>query len=235
MMKKTYIKNVAVGSFALMAGCLFLSTANIQAASTNYTTTTKNTSKITLEDFDYDLQDKYEAIELDFLSNISLKRNAKVTVKDSSGTSYKTTIHEVDNDDLSLDVTGLKTGKTYTIKIKGIKNSSASKYGTLKIKFSIPKASVSVKEVEYDAEDKEVTFDFNKNVSYQNLKVVITNTSGTKTYSTKVVEQDSNDLSVRVSGLKTGSKYCYKITGVTASGSSTSKTLSGTFTAIDND
>lgn len=233
MMKRNKMKLAVASSMALMGGCFVLSNANVQATTADFTSTTKHTSKLSIQEVDYDLDDRYDAIEMDFYSNIKLKSNATVSVKDASGTSYKTSISEVDHDDLSLDVTGLKAGKSYTVKIKGIKKSSASKYGTLTVKFSIPKSSLSVQEVEYDAKDHEVTFDFNKSVTYKNPKVVITNTSGTKTYTTRIVERDSDELTVRVSDLKQGSSYKYTITGISSNG--TSKTLSGTFSAVDFD
>ena len=236
MRNKTYLKKTMVTTFAMMAGCVMLSTPSVLASSAKFTTSTKNTSKIAIDEVDYDLKDKYEAIEIDFKSDIRLKSSSAVSVKDNSGNTYKTSIHEYDSDDLSLDVTGLKTGKTYTVTIKGIKKASASKYGTLTIKFSIPKSSnIKVKDVDFDEDDREVTFDFNKDVTYKNAKVVITNTSGSKTYTTKIVEKDEDELTVRVKGLKEGSSYKYKITGVQGVNASSSKTISGSFTAVDND
>lgn len=235
MKKANYLKKTMTASLTLMTGCILLSGFNVFAANSTFTSSTKNTAKIAIEDVDYDLKDKYEAIELDFRTNVQLKSSATVSVKDDSGNSYKSSIHEADHDDLSLDVTGLQAGKNYTVKIKGIKKSTASKYGSLIVKFSIPKASVAVKEIEYDAEDREVTFDFKNNVSYDNVKVIITNKNGTKTYSTKIVEKDSDDLTVSVKGLKYGSTYQYKITGVKNPNSSSTKTLTGTFTAVDHD
>ena len=165
---------------------------------------------------------------------MKLKRTATITVKDSNGTSYRTSLHELDGDDLSLSVAGMKAGKTYTITIEGIKNSSADKYGTLTIKFSVPSASTKIESVEYDEDDREVSFEFTNKVSYNNPKVVITNQTGTKTYTASIVEKDNDELTVRVKGLTYGKKYSYKITGVAASSSSTAKTLQGTFTAIDD-
>lgn len=236
MRNKSYIKKTIATSCALMASCALLTTASVQASTAKFTASTKDTSKITVEEVEYDLKDKYEAIEFDFLSRIDLKRSATVSVKDNSGNTYKSSISDYFYDDISLDVTGLKAGKSYTVTINGIKNSSASKYGTLTIKFSIPKATgLLVKEVDFDYYDREVSFDFNKDVTYKNAKVVITNSSGSKTYTTKIVEKDADELSVRVKGLQVGKSYKYKITGVKAVGASSSKTISGSFTAIDHD
>lgn len=230
------MKKTAAIACAFMTGCILCSTTPVQAANATFTASTKDTSKITVEEVEYDLVDRYDAIEFDFLTGIQLKRSATVTVKDNSGNKYNAKISDHVYDDISLDVTGLKAGKTYTVKIKGIKQSSASKYGTLTVQFSIPKATgLKVREVDFDHDDRELSFEFNKNVNYNNVKVVITNTSGTKTYSTQMVEKDKDELTVRVNGLSVGKSYKYKITGVKAAGSSTNKTLTGSFVAIDLD
>lgn len=236
MKNKTYMKRTMATSFALMAGCVMISAPVAQASTAKFTASSKNTSKIAIEEVEYDLDDKYEAIEIDFLSSVRLKSTATVSVKDSSGNTYKASINEHDSDDLSLDVTGLKAGKSYTVTIKGIKKSSASQYGTLTIQFSIPSSSkLRVKDVDFDADDREITFDFNNDVTYKDAKVVITNASGSKTYTTKIVEKEDDELTVRVSGLKEGNSYQYKITGVKNANASSSKTISGSFTAVDND
>ena len=219
----------------LTALCVLASSSTVFAATAKYTATTKNTSKITVNSVKYDYDDSDDDIEIDFSSKIKLKVNAKATVKDSTGKTYKTYIEDRDNNEIDLDVTNLKPNKKYTVTITGIKKVSAKKYGTLTIKFSIPKAPANlVKEVDYDSEDKEVDFSFRNNVSYKNVKVVITNTSDTKTYTTKITEKDNDDLCVRVKGLTYGKTYKYKITGVTNKANGSTKTLTGTFQAIDN-
>lgn len=196
------------------------------AANTKFTSTTKTTSKINVKSVEYDYDDNDDSIEIDFANNIQLNSSAKATVKDGSGKSYKTFIEDLDNNEIDLDVAGLKAGKDYTVEITGIKKANASKYGTLAVKFSIPKASTNlVKEVEFDNEDDEVSFDFRNNVTYNNVKVSITNNKGTKTYKTTIIEKDNDELSVRVKGLTEGKTYKYTISGVTEKASGSSKTL----------
>ena len=75
------------------------------------------------------------------------------------------------------------------------------------------------------------TLEFKKNVSYKNAKVTVTNTNNTKTYSTRIVEKENDELTVRVAGLTVGTKYKYSVTGISANGSSYTKVYTGTFTA----
>ncbi|WP_455716452.1 hypothetical protein [Anaerosporobacter sp.] len=233
-MKKTFTSKVFVFATILTIGVgsqsLFANAANAK-----FTSSTKTTSKINVKSVEYDYDDTDDSIEIDFSNKIKLKSSAKASVKDSSGKTYKTFIEESDNNEIDLDVANLKAGKKYTVTINGIKNANASKYGTLTINFSIPKASTNlVKDVEFDNEDKEVSFDFRNNVKYNNVKVTITNTKGTKTYKTTVVEKDNDELTVRVNGLTEGKTYKYTITGVTEKASGSSKKLTGTFVALDN-
>lgn len=92
-----------------------------------------------------------------------------------------------------------------------------------------------VQEVNYDAKDREVTFEFNKNVTYNDVTVVITNQNDTETFPATITERDNDELTVSVPNLTTGETYNYKITGVTPRRSNTSPTLTGTFTAVDID
>lgn len=223
-----------ITSLALLLVTTSLPMQVLQAKNAKFTATTKNTTKIPVEKVEYDLDDSDESIEIDFATNVKYKSSAKVTVKDTTGKTYPATIIDYDKDDCSIHVSNLKSNKTYTVTLTGIKKSSASKYGSLSIKFTIPKASSKlVKEVEYDNDDREITFDFTGNVVYRSPKITITNTSGTKTYASTIIEKENDECTVSVRGLKNGSKYKYTITGIRLSSASKSSTVSGTFIAID--
>lgn len=205
------------------------------AKNTKFTASTKTTSNISVKSVEYDYDDSDDSIDIDFSTRIKLKSNAKASVKDDSGKTYKTFIEESDSNEIDLDVASLKAGKNYTVTVTGIKMATESKYGTLTIKFSIPKESTNlVKDVDFDQEDNEVTFDFNKKVKYNNTKVTITNESGSKTYKATIIERENDELSVRVKGLKEGNTYKYSITGVTDKSSGSSKTLTGSFVALED-
>ena len=218
----------------LLTASLIPANTAVFAKNAEFTTSTKNTSAIAVKKVDYDLDINDKSIDIDFSNRIQLKSTAKVTVKDQSDKKYSTYIEDKDSDEIDLNVAKLAAGKKYTVTITGIRKSGASKYGTLTIKFSIPKAkNTIVKEVDYDAEDREVNFEFNTNVTYKKPKVTITDVNGSKTYTAKIIERDYDELTVRVSGLTYGKKYKYTISGVSSSQNSSAKTYSGTFTAID--
>lgn len=234
-MKHTKKRNqIIITSLALLMIAASLPMQMMQAKSTKFTASTKSTTKIAVEKVEYDFDDSDDSIEIDFATNVKYKSSAKVTVKDSTGKTYTASLHDYDKDDCSINVSNLKSNKTYTVTLTGIKKSSASKYGSLSVKFTIPKASTNlIKEVEYDDDDRELTFDFTGKVVYSSPKIKITNTSGTKTYSTSILEKDNDECSVSVKGLKYGSEYKYTITGIRLSSASKSSTVTGTFTAMD--
>ena len=95
--------------------------------------------------------------------------------------------------------------------------------------------AVQIVEVDFDSDDKEVTFEFNQRVTYDNVQVKITDEKGNTTYETLIIEQDTDDLTVRVPKIRRGRTYNYEITGVRGVNSTTSQTLTGTFRAVEID
>ena len=172
-------------------------------------------------------------VEVDFSSKVKYK-NVKVSVKDNKGASYSVKINEKDNDDLTFTIKNYKAGRTYTYTISGVRKSKEKTYGKVTGKVTIPAASGTprVKKTDYDRKDKELEFDFASDVQWKNAKVVITD--GKKNYSVRILEKDKDSIEVKVSGLKVGSKYNYKISGVRVKGTSVYQTISGTFVARDN-
>lgn len=81
-------------------------------------------------------------VEVEFYEDVDY-RNTKVTVKDSSGKSYKTTILMRDDDEIKFKIKSYKKGKKYTFKISGIREEGTRKYGTVSGKVSIPLKSIT--------------------------------------------------------------------------------------------
>lgn len=73
-------------------------------------------------------------------------------------------------------------------------------------------ASASIKKTEYEGSGK-VEVDFKKDVQYKSAKVTVKDSAG-KSYTAKITEKDSDEMEVRVSGLKKGTKYTVKVSGV---------------------
>ena len=91
------------------------------------------------------------------------------------------------------------------------------------------KTTVVVEEVDYDAEDREVSFEFQGEVKWKKTKVTIRNSKG-KNMVRKIVEKDDDEIEVSVKKLSPGEKYIYKITGVARKGSKKYRTVKGSFT-----
>ena len=74
--------------------------------------------------------DKYKnEIELNFSTKVRYRSNVKVSsVVDNKGVSYSGKITDKDSDDCDIYIKNLKKGRTYTIKITGIKKAKTSSY-----------------------------------------------------------------------------------------------------------
>ena len=177
---------------------------------------------------------KYEGngkVDVDFSSRVQYK-NPKVTVKDSTGKTYTAKIVDRDSDDLDFVIKNFKEGRSYTYKISGIRKKGEAGYSTVSGKISIPKAKTSglkVKKVKYDRGDGELEFDLNDKVRW--YKPSVTVTGGGKTFTTRITDKDSDELEVKVRGLKRGTKYKYTIKGARKNGATSNTTLTGTFVA----
>lgn len=196
-------------------------------------------SKVEVEEDGYSLGE----IDIKFATKVAWRHNAKVTsVKDNKGKSYRAYLKDRDDDDCEVYIYNMKYGRTYTIKISGVKARGSASYKTITVKVKAPakQSGVKVKKVEYDADDDDgrmeytVNFDFNKRIQFKHNSYVIIQDASGKAYSSKSshVDWDDDECEVFLSdALTIGQKYTYKIVNVKAAGSGSYTTLTGTFTA----
>ena len=168
-------------------------------------------------------------VDVSFGSKVSYN-DVKVTVKNADGKSETCTIVNKDADDLEFRIKNYKAGSTYRYTISGVAVKGEKDYGSVSGKVSIPKAKggIPLKEIEYDAKDKEVTFDFDTRVEWKSPKVKIRKNG--KNYVKKIRAKDADDIEVSVKKLKKGKKYKYTISGIRKKGSGDYTSISGTFT-----
>lgn len=167
-------------------------------------------------------------VEVNFRGRVQYK-GLKITVKDSSGKSYDVKIIDKDRDDIEFKIRNYKLGRTYQIKISGVRSVGESSYATVSSKVKIPKAAggIPVEKVSYDARDREVSIEFDTFVQWKNPKVTISD--GKKNYVVRIDEYDRDEIEVKVKTLKPGVTYTWKIKGIGLKGSSGYKTISGTW------
>lgn len=167
-------------------------------------------------------------VEVEFHQDVDYK-NVKVTVKDTSGKKYSTSVYKKDDDELRFKVKGYKTGKSYKFTISGVKKERTKSYGSVKGTFKIKKATtkVNVEKVKYLGKGK-VEVEFRNDVDYKNVKVTVKDTSG-KTYKTSVYKKDDDELRFKVKSYKTGKTYKFTITGVKKEGAKTYGKATGSF------
>lgn len=92
---------------------------------------------------------------------------------------------------------------------------------------------VRIEEVDYDAEDRELTVDFWGNVSWKRgAKVIVKNAAGKK-LSSYIISKDNDDVEVRVK-LKYGKKYKVIVKGVRSGWKGKYRKVVKTFRAYDD-
>ena len=183
-------------------------------------------------DQDNDDHDSYKTeIEIDFTSKVTWRSNAKVTsVKDSTGKSYTGILTEKDDDECEVYIKNLKYGRTYTIKISGVKTKGASSYETITVKVKVPAqkktSKVTVKKVEVDDDDPEVEIKFTSKVTWKsNAKVTSVKDSSGNSYTGILKDTDDDECEVYIKNLKSGRTYTIQISGVKVKGASSYETI----------
>lgn len=155
-------------------------------------------------------------VEFDFKSKDVQYRNLKVTVKDGAGKSHAVTILEAD-DDLTFKVDSIAPATRYSVTIKGIRDGGKGEYGQVKGSFKTPSKKPSIEKVEYDAEDRELEIEFATKVQFKNPKVTVKDAGGEK-LNVSSLKKGSDDIEVRVRGMKRGKTYTVTVSGVRVKG-----------------
>ncbi len=199
--------------------------------------------KVTVDEENDDYDSYPTEIEVSFSTRVTWKKGAKITsVKDNKRKSYKAVLTDKDDDDCEIYIKNLKYGRTYTIKISGVKAIGASSWQTLTVKAKVPAKSnkIAVKDVEYDADYDDgqpsytIDIDFNKNVDHKSSSYVIVKDSKGKAYSSKgsYIEWGHDECEVHLSrALTKGKTYTYQIVNVKARKETKYTTLKGSFKA----
>lgn len=183
------------------------------------------TSKPKIEEVEYESKGR---VDVEFYGKVDYK-NVKVKAKDASGKSYTARVAAKDNDELDFIISGYKTNTKYSFTISGIKKRSESEYTSVSGSVKIPSVKkVTVEEVDYDYEDKELTVEFKNIVQWNSPKVTVTDLNG-KAFTARITERDSDEIEAKVKGLKVGKTYKYKITGIKAKGADNYTSVSGSF------
>lgn len=84
----------------------------------------------------------YGKVELEFRSKVQWK-NAKVTVKDSTGKAYSVKILNKDNDEIEFKILQFKQGQKYTCTVSGVRQGRSGNYGKVSGSVTIPTTKVS--------------------------------------------------------------------------------------------
>ena len=252
MRKRTVLVMVTIVGIALVGASVFAKDLSMNYMENPLKTTStdatnladENTSLIEVSSVKQD-DDNKNIIDVHFTTKVMWDDNASITsLTDAGGNSYNAKIIDRDDDDLEIYVEGIKDGTNYTAEIQGIKTYNDNSYTNLKVTFETEKqtsnntkSNLKVRDVDFDREDEEVSFDFDKFIELKSDAYIIIKDSNGNTYSSKnsriICDEDDIELFLD-KNLKQGQKYTYEINGIKENVGNSYETINGSFTAYDD-
>ena len=169
-------------------------------------------------------------VDVEFTTENVTYENPSVVVRGPNGKKLKAQILEKDNDDIRFRIHGFKAATKYTFTITGLRAGQIGDFGQVKGSFRTFATKPEIEKIIYDWKDKEIEVDFRTRVQYRKLKVTVTDAVGAK-LKVKKIKKGSDDLDIKVFGIKAGQKYTVTISGVRVKGQKKYYTIRKAFTA----
>lgn len=195
----------------------------------------KYDGEVTKNASNYETTETLYELEVDFLTKVSWKHNAKITsVKDNKGKSYNAYLIDTDDDECEIYIANLKEDRNYTIVINGIRKRGTSSYRKLTLSVKIPAQKTSnkkiqVKKVSVDDEHgsyTEIDVKFASKVVWKKgAKVTSIKDNKGKSYDGYLADMDDDDCEIYIKNIKYDRTYTIKISGAKAKGASSYETL----------
>ena len=182
----------------------------------------------------YTTYEGFGFVEVDFLQDVNYE-NPTVSVTDAAGAPVTAAIVQLDDDDLTFQITDFAANATYNFTISGVRVGRNGSYTSVSGSFTVPlEGAAVIKKVEYDRDDREIDIEFAALVQYENPTVQVIAADGTPINAT-IYEWDEDSIEARLeSPLNIGSEYMVTVTGVRAAQDTAFGTASLTFTAYDD-
>ena len=182
----------------------------------------------------YTTYEGFGFVEVDFLQDVNYE-NPTVSVTDAAGAPVTAAIVQLDDDDLTFQITDFAANATYNFTISGVRVGRNGSYTSVSGSFTVPPEGAAViKKVEYDRDDREIDIEFAALVQYEAPTVQVIAADGTPINAT-IYEWDEDSIEARLeSPLNIGSEYMVTVTGVRAAQDTAFGTASLTFTAYDD-
>ena len=182
----------------------------------------------------YTTYEGFGFVEVDFLQDVNYE-NPTVSVTDAAGAPVTAAIVQLDDDDLTFQITDFAADATYNFTISGVRVGRNGSYTSVSGSFTVPlEGAAVIKKVEYDRDDREIDIEFAALVQYEAPTVQVIAADGTPINAT-IYEWDEDSIEARLeSPLNIGSEYMVTVTGVRAAQDTAFGTASLTFTAYDD-
>ncbi len=173
-------------------------------------------------------------VEVDFLQDVNYE-NPTVTVTDANGVAIAATIVQLDDDDMTFQISDYAADATYNYTVSGVRVGRSGEYTSVTGTFIVPlEGAAVIKKVEYDRDDRDVDIEFAALVQYEAPAVQIVTADGT-TINATITDWDEDSIEARLdSALDIGTEYMVTVTGVRSAQDAEYGSASLTFTAYDD-
>ena len=173
-------------------------------------------------------------VEVDFLQDVNYE-NPTVTVTDANGAAIAATIVQLDDDDMTFQISDYAADATYNYTVSGVRVGRSGEYTSVTGTFIVPlEGAAVIKKVEYDRDDRDVDIEFAALVQYEAPTVQIVTADGT-TINATITDWDEDSIEAHLdSALNIGTEYMVTVTGVRSAQDAEYGSASLTFTAYDD-
>ena len=182
----------------------------------------------------YTTYEGFGFVEVDFLQDVNYE-NPTVSVTDAAGAPVTAAIVQLDDDDMTFQISDYAADATYNYTVSGVRVGRSGEYTSVTGTFIVPlEGAAVIKKVEYDRDDRDVDIEFAALVQYEAPTVQIVTADGT-TINATITDWDEDSIEAHLdSALNIGTEYMVTVTGVRSAQDAEYGSASLTFTAYDD-
>ncbi|HIS02664.1 MAG TPA: hypothetical protein IAA75_02020 [Candidatus Pullichristensenella avicola] len=173
-------------------------------------------------------------VEVDFFRDVNYE-NPSVSVTDAAGAPVTATIIQLDDDDLTFQISNFAADATYNYTISGVRVGRTGAFTTASGSFIVPpEGATAIQKVDYDRDDREIEVEFTTLVQYEQPAVQVITADGVAINAT-ITDWDEDSIEARLdSRLELGAEYMVTVTGVRTAQDAQFGSASFTFIAYDD-
>ncbi len=153
-------------------------------------------------------------VNVSFKNKVVYTDNVRAVITDAQGNEIACKISKKNKNLLTVSVSGLVAGQTYTITIDGIVGKDTAEAVTITQSFVAKGMKTSCKTSKpVVSNNKFVTIKMNGSAYYKDAAVVVTDSDG-NTCDAKIVKKAKGNIKIQITGMQKGKTYTITINGV---------------------